>query len=199
MLSKALLLLGAIQLVASQTAITDPPPATTKFTTTTTRASTSCPSICVDYVNPCGKTYGGCTTRTNPNLPSSELFQNDRGDYYYPVRLNDHEDLHVKKNPIANFHPTALHSSVHNGHHDHFHHIHQNVHLENHQLPDHLRRLYQLLWWDVGNLHRDVLWHPSPNIHSPAMYPSIHHHQHDHDDSYDHYHVPNDRLPDNLH
>lgn len=49
---------------SSWTTIIGPVP--TKHTTTTKATTTAVPPICVDYVNKCGQTYGGCFPSTNP-------------------------------------------------------------------------------------------------------------------------------------
>ncbi|KAK6537220.1 hypothetical protein TWF694_011417 [Orbilia ellipsospora] len=59
MLSKLVLIVGALQFSG------------TLATTTSISPNPNCPTACVDYVNPCGKTYGGCAPHcTGDPLPT---------------------------------------------------------------------------------------------------------------------------------
>ncbi|KAF3905348.1 hypothetical protein AA313_de0207006 [Arthrobotrys entomopaga] len=60
MLSKLAFVAGALQLSGTLAATISPSP-----------KPTTCPTLCVDYVNPCGKTYGGCGAHcTGDPLPT---------------------------------------------------------------------------------------------------------------------------------
>ncbi|KAK6526106.1 hypothetical protein TWF281_011143 [Arthrobotrys megalospora] len=64
MLSKVSFIVAAVYAVAGVAQTTTP-------VQTTLRASTTCPTLCVDYVNACGQTYGGCAPRcTGQPIPT---------------------------------------------------------------------------------------------------------------------------------